>query len=144
MNMRYDMAKLITGMVNVGMILYFSMYAGDRSLFGWRGIVIALVIMFLVVQSVTFIRKNESIWVFTITLFVTIPFNIRSAGMLVNCFFSYTNAFSRTLYVIIIYICLLSAEEIFVGLLARVIWPGQNESFASEIEKSDEEVEQYD
>lgn len=138
MNMRYDMAKLVSGIANVGMMLYFSTFARSRSLFGWRGIIIAFLILLLVVQSVTFIKKNESIWVFTIILFVTIPFNLRSAGMIVNCLFSYTNAFSKTLYVIVIYICLLSAEEIFVGLLARVIWPRQNKTFVSEIEKIDE------
>lgn len=140
MNMRYDMAKLVSGIANVGMILYFSTFSRSGNLFGWRGMFIAFLLLLLVVQSVTFIRKNESIWVFTIILFVTIPFNIRSAGMMVNCLFSYTNAFSKTLYVIVIYICLLSAEEIFVGLLARVIWPRQNKSFVSEIEKLDEEV----
>ena len=138
MNMRYDMAKLVTGIANVGMILFFSTDSGSSNLFSRWGILIAFVILLLVVKSVSFIRKNESIWVFTLTLFATIPFNVRSADMIANCLFFDINLFSKTLCIIVIYICLLSAEEIFMGLLARIIWPGQNKSFTSEIESGTE------
>lgn len=144
MNMSYDMAKLVTGIANVGMILYFSTHSRSSNLFDWWGIVIAFGVMLLVVRSVSFIREHESIWVFTLILFATIPFNVRSAGIIVNWFFSYINVFSKTLYVIVICVCLLSVEEIFMGLLARVIWPRQNESFIWEIKKLDEEIELYD
>ena len=37
---------------------------------------------------------------------------------------------------------LLSAEEIFIGLLTRFIWPRQDESFISELKKIDENIDQ--
>jgi len=142
MNLRYDMAKLVIGAVNVGMILYSSVCSGLTCTFGLWGIATAVGILCLAVKSVSFIKKNESIWMFVLVLFVTIPFNVRLATVAVEECFAEINVFSKILYILMVCMSLLSAEEIFIGLLTRFIWPRQDESFISELKKIDENIDQ--
>ena len=142
MNLRYDMAKLVMGAVNVGMILYYSVCSGLTCTFGLWGIAAAVGILCLAVKSVSFIKKNESIWMFVLVLFVTIPFNVRLATVAVEEYFVEINVFSKILYIVMVCMSLLSAEEIFIGVLTRFIWPRQDESFISELKKIDENIDQ--
>lgn len=142
MNLRYDMAKLVIGAVNVGMILYSSVCSGLTCTFGLWGIAAAVGILCLAVKSVSFIKKNESIWMFVLVLFVTFPFNVRLATVAVEECFVEINVFSKILYIVMVCMSLLSAEEIFIGLLTRFIWPRQDESFISELKKIDENIDQ--
>ncbi len=79
---------------------------------------------------------------FVLVLFVTIPFNVRLATVAVEECFAEINVFSKILYIVMVCMSLLSAEEIFIGLLTRFIWPRQDESFISELKKIDENIDQ--
>lgn len=59
MNLRYDMAKLVIGAVNVGMILYSSVCSGLTCTFGLWGIATAVGILCLAVKSVSFIKRMK-------------------------------------------------------------------------------------
>lgn len=129
MNISYDIIKLAAGIANIGIFFYLSIGSICNNCFRWWGILIALILMFLVVRSVSFMRGQESIWVFVLTMFTTIPFNIRLSGIIVNWYVPYFNIVTRILLISVVHLSLLSSEEIFLGLLARAIWPRQNESF---------------
>lgn len=130
MNMGYYIFKLVAGVVNIGMFFYLSVNSILYTGFKWWNIVAAIILVFLVVAGIPIIEGHESTWVFVIVLFSTIPFNIRVSSIIVNWylgdFFFVTNFMLK----FVIYMSLLSVEEILLGVFARIIWPEQQETFS--------------
>lgn len=124
---KYNILKLIIGTLNIGYILNvgthsYYMYNGD-----WWKYVLACVIMLLILLKwISFAHGNENLWAFVITLFATVPINIRITFG-IGEFFAYdTNIVTAILYSISAFMCLVSVEEVLVGTIVRMIWSKQN------------------
>lgn len=137
MDMKYNLAKLIVGVGNIGYILYNSLSGSKKN--GCWGIMLGILIVFMVIKSVSFIKEQESTWVFLISAIATIPFNIKLACIAVDMYLIDGFALMKILFGIVVYLCILSAEEILFGVMARIIWTKQNDFFLYAInkEKSD-------
>lgn len=84
MDMKYNLAKLIVGVGNIGYILYNSLSGNKKS--GCWGVMLGILLVFMVIKSVSFIREQESTWVFLVSAIATIPFNIKLASIAVDMY----------------------------------------------------------
>ena len=76
MNRRYDIFKTMIGIITIGLLILQS-YGMAHNRFSWWYIPVSMILLILVVKSVSFMRGWERIWMFVITLFSTIPFNVK-------------------------------------------------------------------
>ncbi len=128
MNDKYNLIKLLVGMFDIAYLLYVgTSYRAIHSGLWWKYLIVALIILLILLKWVTFADKNESLWSFVITLFVVLPCNIRVSYIVISEYFYIMNLFSRVLYAIVFCMCLISAEEILVGILTRIIWHKQED-----------------
>lgn len=138
MDVVYNLVKLIVGILNIGFLSYLSindaLYRGIK----WWNILAAIILVPLIVKSLPFAKRNESVWTFFIGLVATIPFNLKISRCLVMFFFDYANMFSRSILFVVFFMCLLSIEEIILGILTRIIWKHQEESFSIIEEEADD------
>lgn len=139
MDMKYNLAKLIVGVGNIGYILYNSLSGSKKS--GCWGIMLGILIVFMVIKSVSFIKEQESTWVFLVSAIATIPFNIKLASIAVDMYLIDGFALMKILFGIVVYLCILSAEEILFGVMARIIWAKQKESFLYAINKEESDFD---
>ena len=139
MDMKYNLAKLIVGVGNIGYILYNSLSGNKKS--GCWGVMLGILLVFMVIKSVSFIREQESTWVFLVSAIATIPFNIKLASIAVDMYLIDGFALMKILFGIVVYLCILSAEEILFGVMARIIWAKQNESFLYAINKEESDFD---
>lgn len=138
MNIKCNLAKLTVGAANISYILYNSL-SDDRKI-GYRfgNIIIGLLLTFMVIKSVEFVKNQECTWIFLVSAIVSIPFNIKLTSIAVNSYLIDSFILTKILFGIVIYLCILSAEEILLGVMTRIIWTRQNESFLYSINKLEE------
>lgn len=136
MDMKYNLAKLIVGVGNIGYILYNSL-SGSKKNVCW-GVMLGILLVFMVIKSVRFMKEQESTWVFLVSAIATIPFNIKLVSIVVEIYLVDDFVLMKILFAIVVYLCSLSAEEILFGVMARIIWTKQNESFLYAINKLEE------
>ena len=139
MDMKYNLAKLIVGVGNIGYILYNSLSGNKKS--GCWGVMLGILLVFMVIKSVSFIREQESTWVFLVSAIATIPFNIKLASIAVDMYLIDGFALMKILFGIVVYLCILSAEEILFGVMARIIWAKQSESYLYAINKEESDFD---
>lgn len=138
MNIKYNLAKLTVGAANISYILYNSL-SDDRKIgYGFGNIIIGLLLTFMVIKSVEFVKNQECTWIFLVSAIVSIPFNIKLTSIVVNSYMIDSFILTKILFGIVIYLCILSAEEILLGVMTRIIWTRQNESFLYSINELEE------
>lgn len=135
MNMRYNITKSIVGVINAGFLFYMSVRPNGRNEFHWWDMLAAIVLVILLVRSVPFMKGQECVWIFTITMFATIPFNIRLSRIAVRWCLGHQKGFSGMMCSLVAFMCLFAIEEIISGILARLIWPRQKLTYLCEEEK---------
>jgi len=89
----------------------------------------AVVLIFLLVRSVPFMKGQESIWVFFLGFVATTPFNLKTSKNIMDYLFFDSNIFLKVIYLAILFLCMLAVEEIILGIISRVLWKKQKESF---------------
>ena len=77
MRIKYDIAKMVTGTIGAGFILYMATNSFLHEVVRWCCVASAIGILFWIVSRVTFIKKHETVWMFVITCVAAIPFNIK-------------------------------------------------------------------
>lgn len=138
MNIKYNLAKLTVGAANISYILYNSLSDDKKIGYGFWNIIIGLLLTFMVIKSVEFVKNQECTWIFLISAIVSIPFNIKLTLIAVNLYLIDSFILTKIFFGVVIYLCILSAEEILLGVMTRIIWTRQNESFLYSINKLEE------
>lgn len=138
MNIKYNLAKLTVGAANISYILYNSLSDDKKIGYGFWNIIIGLLLTFMVIKSVEFVKNQECTWIFLISAIVSIPFNIKLTLIAVNLYLIDSFILTKIFFGVVIYLCILSAEEILLGVVTRIIWTRQNESFLYSINKLEE------
>lgn len=138
MNIKYNLAKLTVGAANISYILYNSLSDDKKIGYGLWNIIIGLLLTFMVIKSVEFVKNQECTWIFLISAIVSIPFNIKLTLIAVNLYLIDSFILTKIFFGVVIYLCILSAEEILLGVMTRIIWTRQNESFLYSINKLEE------
>lgn len=138
MNIKYNLAKLTVGAANISYILYNSLSDDKKIGYGYWNIIIGFLLIFMVIKSVEFVKNQECTWIFLVSAIVSIPFNIKLTLIAVNLYLIDSFILTKILFGIVIYLCILSAEEILLGVMTRIIWTRQNESFLYSINKLEE------
>lgn len=129
MNLKYNLIKMIIGVGNVAFILYHSLSFDSSKGYRLWNIVFEILLIFMVTKSVTFTKKQEGIWIFLISAIALTPFNIRLAAIAANCNLIESFAFTKILFGLVIYLCILSVEEILLEIISSIIWSSKNDLF---------------
>lgn len=89
--------------------------------------IISLAFIFLFVKFCKTCRKRESLWIFILVALMMIPFNIGAIRSLFVYFEGYLELqwFVKAGVYPLIYIVMFSLEEIFCGIVGRIIWKRQ-------------------
>lgn len=128
MDRKFDILKLVSGIGFIEYLLYLGMNAYEvYQVAGWKYFVIAFLSLFLMIKITAFTKNNESLWVFFILFIVTIPINIQITYKIMKYCFEDLNLLFATVYRIVIFQALLSIEEIVAGVIARILWPRQED-----------------
>lgn len=129
MNLKYNLIKMIIGVGNVAFILYHSLSFDSSKGYRLWNIVFGILLIFMVTKSVTFTKKQEGIWIFLISAIALTPFNIRLAAIAANLYLIESFAFTKILFGLVIYLCILSVEEILLEIISSIIWSSKNDLF---------------
>ena len=129
MNLKYNLIKMIIGVGNVAFILYHSLSFDSSKGYRLWNIVFGILLIFMVTKSVTFTKKQEGIWIFLISAIALTPFNIRLAAIAANLYLIESFAFTKILFGLVIYLCILSVEEILLEIISSIIWSSKNNLF---------------
>ena len=129
MNLKYNLIKMIIGVGNVAFILYHSLSFDSSKGYRLWNIVFGILLIFMVIKSVTFTKKQEGIWIFLISAVALTPFNIRLAAITANLYLIESFAFTKILFGLVIYLCILSVEEILLEIISSIIWSSKNNLF---------------
>ncbi len=129
MNLKYNLIKMIIGVGNVAFILYHSLSFDSSKGYRLWNIVFEILLIFMVTKSVTFTKKQEGIWIFLISAIALTPFNIRLAAIAANLYLIESFAFTKILFGLVIYLCILSVEEILLEIISSIIWSSKNDLF---------------
>ncbi len=93
---------------------------------------ILILISFIFVNSYRKVRRYESLAIFVLLLLATIPFNVVVCHIYYRYFLMLDGVFwilIRPVITIMIYLMLLSAEELIFGIIGRKIWKRQKDFF---------------
>lgn len=108
------------------------LYYYDRFILGMVVSFILVVLSFIYINNRKNLKRSESIVLFVFTLFTTIPLNATVCFCLIPELFIFKGVFGIIVIVMsipLMYATLVSAEEIVVGLIGRLIWPHQKRFF---------------
>lgn len=141
MRIRYNLIKTVVGISNVSLLFYDSLSLIDKYEYKWWEGIMGIFLMFLIVKGISFMRGEENIWIFLISMTALIPFNIKLTYEIVNWWLIDYFVITKILFGGIVYLSLLSAEEIFLGIVTRILWPIQRGTFMDEKNKMDEKQE---
>ena len=119
MKLKYDLLKLVLGIGFMSHLMNCLIESAGQRI--WKNLAAIFLLFFLVLKRVSFVKGEESAWTFFIVLIATVPANLRMACWAAACVFSHLNPVSRLMYDCILYLCLLAAEEVLMGIAARVI-----------------------
>lgn len=89
----------------------------------WWNFLLGILIMFLTVRSVPFMKGQEQLWLLFLSLAVFLPFNLKLADMIVAIYLGETLMITRLSLGMAVCLSLFSIEEILVSVLAIVLWP---------------------
>lgn len=119
---RINRMKLYIGVSNILMISE----TVDRTL-SLMWLIIGVITILFVVGIVPDCRKYENIWLFILTAIGTIPINISITRRMISLglFDSGIPVVGVVIASIEIYLLLLTIEELFIGVIGRVIWKQQ-------------------
>lgn len=137
MNKRYDIFKAMIGIITIGLLIFQS-YGMAHNRFSWWNIPVSMILLILAVKSVSFMRGWERIWMFVITLFSTIPFNVKMGVNIVDWYFVDSFLVTKIIFRVIVYMSLLSAEEIMMCFVSNIIWPEQKDTFLNEVREEED------
>lgn len=92
----------------------------------WPLALIALVGVFITVAVFPFFRKRESLWIFFFIFITMTPINIAAVTELLNSFlFEDSFLLTNILRGGLVFVIMLSIEELACGFVARLIWKRQ-------------------
>lgn len=83
-------------------------------------------------------RGWERIWMFVITLLSTIPFNVKMGVNIVDWYFVDSFLVTKIIFRVIVYMSLLSAEEIMMCFVSNIIWSEQKDTFLNEVREEED------
>jgi len=129
MNLKYNLIKMIIGVGNVAFILYHSLSFDSSKGYRLWNIVFGILLIFMVTKSVTFTKKQEGIWIFLISAIALTPFNIRLTSIAANLYLIESFVFTKILFGVVMYLCILSVEEILLEIISSIIWSSKNDLF---------------
>lgn len=132
---------MMLGTLVSALVFYDAMDSVCRRESWWWKLVVGMVLVFATVKSVPFTKRQECNWLFFLAIFAFFPFNIRLSTVLVNGYLRDSLWITKMLFGIAACICFFSAEEIFLAILARVLWPRQDDVFLYAKKKIDAEEE---
>lgn len=111
---------LITGIIP---LVFSTVFAVNDS---WLVFGLCILSLFMVVGTVPFFRKRESLYMFIIVAITGIPVNISlCCDFISNSAFLIEPLFYRILCSVLLFCALFSTEEIAFGLITRLIWKRQ-------------------
>lgn len=96
---------------------------------------ILVLLSFIFVNNYRKVRRHESLAVFVLLVFATIPFNAVVSYLyyrVLRVFDGLYGAVIRIIFMILVYAILLSAEELVFGIIGRRIWKYQKDFFGDE------------
>ena len=89
---------------------------------------ISIAIMLIFVFRFHICKREENLWVFVISFFVTAPTNIRIIIYIKeNTYFLDYSTFVAIVASIVVFFTLQSIEQIILGIITRLIRPGQHD-----------------
>ena len=87
---------------------------------------ISIIVIYLLVAILPCARHYENIWVFFLSIFASIPFNIKLIDILARAIFIENDfVLLHILRCALIYVILFCVEEIILGAVARFVWRKQ-------------------
>ncbi len=87
---------------------------------------ISIIVIYLLVAVLPCARHYENIWVFFLSIFASIPFNIKLIDILARAIFIENDfVLLHILRCALIYVILFCVEEIILGAVARFVWRKQ-------------------
>lgn len=133
MKLKCDIAKTIIGGVSIGFILYFSLEMNLENSIRCLMILFGIILMFVVINSVSFIKGQEAVWLLMISVISLMPFNIKLTKSLIYLLIPEYPILSQIFTCAALLLSIISAEEILLGIVGRIIWSRQKDSFLDEI-----------
>lgn len=121
----FDLMKMAFGLVHVCYFFYGTCHG-----MGPAGFALGMGVLYLLVFLVPFCRKQESTWIFFLCLIGTFPLNAELVRLVVIFYRDYS-AVARGFVAVTVYMCLLAGEELLLGIIGRVLWKNQEESFCN-------------
>lgn len=88
-----------------------------------------ITLVILAVHFIPLAKGEESIWAFFLGSIATALSNFKCAYFLMQLFYSDTGRFFYATYFLLFFLGFLSIEEIVIGIVSRLIWTHQRESF---------------
>lgn len=119
-------------------LLILQSYGMAHNRFSWWNIPVFMILLILAVKSVSFMRGWERIWMFVITLLSTIPFNVKMGVNIVDWYFVDSFLVTKIIFRVIVYMSLLSAEEIMMCFVSNIIWSEQKDTFLNEVREEED------
>ena len=88
---------------------------------------VVVILMFVLVGTISFCRKNENLWMFVLTGFCSIPVNwfLLTKFNMWMYLYSDSGKIITTLVIIQYIIALTGLEEVVLGLFTRILWKKQ-------------------
>lgn len=88
---------------------------------------VVVILMFVLVGTIPFCRKNENLWMFVLTGFCSIPVNwfLLTKFNMWMYLYSDSGKIITTLVIIQYIIALTGLEEVVLGLFTRILWKKQ-------------------
>lgn len=113
-----------TGSIFAVMPIFVSMIAvNNRSIL--LGI-LAVVVMYLAVVLLPCAKGHESVWIFCLSTFASIPLNVKVIGLLMRSSLLESDyMILQVMRYALIYVILFCVEEVLLGYVARIIWRRQ-------------------
>lgn len=133
MKLKCDITKTIIGGVSIGFILYFSLEMNLENGIRCLMILFGIILMFVVINSVSFIKGQETVWLLMISVISLMPFNIKLTKSLIYLIIPEYPILSQIFTCAALLLSIISAEEILLGIVGRIIWSRQKDSFLDEV-----------
>lgn len=138
MKMRVQMIKMILGTGVAGWLFFDAAESVSRYGGRWWNFVFGAAVLFVTVGNVRFMRGAESVWGFLLSAAAFFVVNVRAAVVVVDVFLNGYLLVTKVLLGIVVWLSLLAAEEILLGVIARYIWPRQRDEFLDVVREKGE------
>lgn len=120
--MRGNRVKMFLGITNMFLIMRAT---ASNITFIW--LLFSLCSLLFIVKSVPFCKGHENMWLFILTMIGTIPINIKMTNLILkldvlNSGIPFVGPIIATIET---YLLVLAVEEIFIGIIGRVLFKKQ-------------------